>query len=68
MPTFASKVYCDLETDGGGWTVFQRRAESEQRNDEFYRPWVDYVRGFGWLDKSFWLGMIRKHNCCNNFL
>ncbi|XP_043229461.1 fibrinogen-like protein 1 [Amphibalanus amphitrite] len=49
-------AYCDLETDGGRWTVIQRRADIEPRED-FYRDWAAYKEGFGELDKEFWWGL-----------
>jgi hypothetical protein len=49
------KVYCDMDTDGGGWTVFQRR-DDFPRQENFYRTWADYKEGFGDLQREFWLG------------
>uniref|UniRef100_T1JBN5 Vinculin n=1 Tax=Strigamia maritima TaxID=126957 RepID=T1JBN5_STRMM len=49
------QVYCDMKTDGGGWTMFQRRDDYEIRQN-FFRNWTDYRIGFGDLDKEFWLG------------
>ena len=49
-------VYCDMETDGGGWTVIQRRNASMGWVD-FFRNWADYENGFGDVDGEFWIGL-----------
>ncbi|XP_054712403.1 techylectin-5A-like [Uloborus diversus] len=49
-------VYCDMVTDGGGWTVFQRRDDFGTNSDFFYKDWQSYKFGFGNLYYDFWLG------------
>ena len=52
-------VYCDMETDQGGWVVIQRRLPNGTVN--FTRNWEDYENGFGDLDGEFWLGLKTIH-------
>ncbi|XP_020756536.1 angiopoietin-4 isoform X2 [Odocoileus virginianus] len=47
------KVFCDMETKGGGWTLIQRR---ENGNENFQRNWTDYKEGFGNPAGEHWLG------------
>lgn len=54
------QVYCDMDTDGGGWTLIQRRDKFDVQ-ENFYRPWLDYVNGFGNLQREFWLGLDNIH-------
>ena len=52
------KAYCDMETDGGGWTVIQRRVDG---TTDFHRNWHDYKHGFGDAMKNFWIGLENMH-------
>ncbi|CAC5389864.1 Fibrinogen-like protein A,Ryncolin-4,Angiopoietin-related protein 7,Ficolin-3,Ficolin-1-B,Techylectin-5A,Ficolin-2,Ryncolin-1,Tenascin-R,Fibrinogen-like protein 1,Angiopoietin-1,Tenascin-X,Fibrinogen C domain-containing protein 1-A,Tenascin-N,Ryncolin-3,Tenascin,Fibroleukin,Fibrinogen C domain-containing protein 1,Ryncolin-2,Techylectin-5B,Angiopoietin-2,Microfibril-associated glycoprotein 4,Ficolin-1-A,Ficolin-1,Fibrinogen C domain-containing protein 1-B,Angiopoietin-4 [Mytilus coruscus] len=49
-------VYCDMETDGGGWT---RRQDGKV---DFFRGWTEYVKGFGDVNTEFWLSNDKLHD------
>ncbi|XP_052525919.1 tenascin-X-like isoform X2 [Tympanuchus pallidicinctus] len=52
------RVFCDMESDGGGWLVFQRRMDG---GINFWRGWEEYVHGFGNISREFWLGNAALH-------
>nr|XP_056702940.1 fibroleukin-like [Euleptes europaea] len=53
------EAYCDMATDGGGWTVIQRRQDGAV---DFNRTWQEYRQGFGSLQSEHWLGNEHLHS------
>ncbi|XP_033923055.1 angiopoietin-4 [Melopsittacus undulatus] len=52
------KAYCDMDTDRGGWTVIQLRANGSL---SFQRSWREYKQGFGDAAGEHWLGNEAVH-------
>ncbi|XP_076063323.1 tenascin-R-like isoform X1 [Oratosquilla oratoria] len=61
------QVFCDQETDGGGWTVVQRRDDLPPYQD-FYRTWIEYEKGFGDLEGEHWLVLENIHHLTSHSL
>ncbi|KAI1719930.1 lectin c-type domain-containing protein [Ditylenchus destructor] len=55
------KVLCEMESSGGGWTVFQQRVDG--RTVFWNRTWTEYRDGFGQLGRNseFWMGLELLH-------
>ncbi|XP_072539117.1 angiopoietin-related protein 3 [Salminus brasiliensis] len=51
-------VYCEISSDGVA-TVIQRRVDGSV---DFDQNWDKYERGFGNLEKEFWLGLAKIHS------
>uniref|UniRef100_A0AAV2JQ86 Tenascin N n=1 Tax=Knipowitschia caucasica TaxID=637954 RepID=A0AAV2JQ86_KNICA len=56
------EVYCDMDTDGGGWLVLQRRTIGKL---DFMKRWKQYIAGFGNLTEEFWLGLEKIYDLTN---
>lgn len=52
-------VYCDMNLQGGGWTIIQRRVNDKL---SYYQDYKTYQHGFGDFAENFWLG-LDKLNC-----
>ncbi|XP_019645249.1 PREDICTED: uncharacterized protein LOC109485993 [Branchiostoma belcheri] len=53
------QVSCDMDTDGGGWTVIQRRQDGSV---SFDNTWDVYVQGFGNVNGELWIGLEHLHS------
>ncbi|XP_075687079.1 microfibril-associated glycoprotein 4-like [Rhinoderma darwinii] len=53
-PGIAVPVYCDMTSEGGKWTVIQKRYNGSLG---FFRGWNDYKFGFGKADGEYWFGL-----------
>uniref|UniRef100_A0AAQ5XGR1 Tenascin N n=1 Tax=Amphiprion ocellaris TaxID=80972 RepID=A0AAQ5XGR1_AMPOC len=57
-----AEVFCDMDTDGGGWLVLQRRNIGKL---DFMKRWRQYIAGFGNLTEEFWIGLDKIYELTN---
>ena len=55
------RVRCNMESNGGGWTVLVRRTPDVDERVSFDRTWREYENGFGNLSGEFWYGLKNMH-------
>uniref|UniRef100_K1QS23 Angiopoietin-4 n=1 Tax=Magallana gigas TaxID=29159 RepID=K1QS23_MAGGI len=55
-------VYCDMETDNGGWTSIQRRLSNTMNFD---KTWTEFKNGFGVPQNAYWIGNDVIHHLTN---
>ncbi|KAM7400665.1 hypothetical protein PAMA_005046 [Pampus argenteus] len=56
------EVYCDMDTDGGGWLMLQRRTTGKL---DFMKRWRQYIAGFGNMTDEFWIGLGKIYELTN---
>ncbi|XP_023261231.1 tenascin-N isoform X2 [Seriola lalandi dorsalis] len=56
------EVYCDMDTDGGGWLMLQRRTTGKL---DFMKRWRQYIAGFGNMTDEFWIGLDKIYELTN---
>ncbi|XP_077472366.1 tenascin-N [Stigmatopora argus] len=56
------EAYCDMDTDGGGWLVLQRRTTGQL---DFMKRWRQYMAGFGNMTDEFWIGLDKIYQMTN---
>ena len=54
-----ANMYCDMNTDNGGWNVIQRRVD---QTVDFDKTWSEYKQGFGSRAGNFWEGLDVIHH------
>ncbi|XP_058981532.1 microfibril-associated glycoprotein 4-like [Musca domestica] len=56
------QVFCDYRTKGGDWLHILQRIDGLEN---FNRPWMDYVNGFGAVDGEYWIGLENLYALTN---
>ncbi|XP_034559337.1 tenascin-N [Notolabrus celidotus] len=56
------EVYCDMDTDGGGWLMLQRRTTGKL---DFMKRWRQYIAGFGDMTDEFFIGLDKIYELTN---